>query len=189
MLLLLSSMRFKRADYLLPAFPGAAWLLGCAAEAWYRERPSRRLAVAFCSVAGVTVALWLGYITLIVPMIEGTRTHRRFAQEVRRHTGDQVLFFRAEAHNAAFHVGQPLAPLLEWENLDIWAGRPRTTYVVMPPECEREWRNHIHAGVLEVVVRSEDLAPRPLPAWLPLGELDNRERPLVLMRTRCLPKP
>src|SRR5207249_1792731 len=104
MLLLLSSMRFKRADYLLPAFPGAAWLLGCAVEAWYRERPSRRLAVAFCSVAGVTVALWLGYITLIVPMIEGTRTHRRFAQEVRRHTGDQVLFFRAEAHNAAFHV-------------------------------------------------------------------------------------
>ena len=49
-------------------------------------------------------------ITWIVPVIEETRTHRRFAEEVRRHTNDQVLFFRAEAHNVAFHTGRPLAP-------------------------------------------------------------------------------
>ncbi len=36
MLVFLSCMRFKRADYLLPAYPGAALLLGCAAERLYR---------------------------------------------------------------------------------------------------------------------------------------------------------
>jgi hypothetical protein len=195
-LALLSCMSFKRADYLLPAFPGAAWLLGCAGEAWYRARPKRWAAVAFGSVALVTVALWLAYILLLVPLVEQTRAQRRFAEEVRRHTGGKVLFFRAEAHNVAFLVGPPLKSLLEWENLDVWASKAESIYVVMPPECLREWPGQLKAGTLEVVLRSEDLARGAskmpwLLSWLQdLDEsaLDNRERPLVLVRTRCLPK-
>jgi 4-amino-4-deoxy-L-arabinose transferase-like glycosyltransferase len=184
MLLLLSCMRFKRSDYLLPAFPGAAWMLGCCAETWYRERPRRGLVVAFGATVACVLGLWLAYLHLIEPAIEATRTHRRFAEEVRRHTGGQVLFFRAEAHNIAFRVGRPLAPLLEWENLDVWAGMPQTTYVVLPPEEFAAWRDHLHAGELELVLRSEDLGPEAPPwlAWVP----DNRERPYVLARTRSL---
>jgi 4-amino-4-deoxy-L-arabinose transferase-like glycosyltransferase len=201
MFMLLSVMRFKRADYLLPAFPGAAWMLGCAADAWYRDRPTRRAVVACASVVGATVGLWLGYIALIVPAVDETRSHRRFAEEVRRHTGNRVLLFRAEAHNVAFHVGPPLDSLLEWENLDVWAGKSQTTYVIMPPGCVMEARSELTSGTLEVVARSEDLVP---PArqhllgrvpWLmgrlmdlDISALDNRERPLVLVRTHCLPK-
>ncbi len=187
MLLLLSCMRFKRSDYLLPAFPGAAWMLGCCAETWYRERPRRGLVVAFTATVAGVVGLWLAYLHLVEPAIEATRTHRPFAEAVRRHTNGQVLFFRAEAHTIAFHVGRPLAPLLEWENLDVWAGMPETTYVVLPPEEFAVWREHLHAGTLELVLRSDDLGPEapPWPAWL----ADNRERPFVLARTRSAGRP
>ena len=193
MMLLLSCMSFKRADYLLPAFPGAAWMLGCAAEFWFRRNPSRRAVVGFSSVIGLTVTMWLGYIVVVVPAIEEMRTHRRFAEVVRRHTADKVFFFQAESHNVAFCLGPPVRTLLEWENLDVWAAKPQSIHVVMAPECVKEWRQHLKAGTLEVLATSEDLA-RPAPgilSWLrDLDEsvLDNHERPLVLVRTHCLPK-
>jgi 4-amino-4-deoxy-L-arabinose transferase-like glycosyltransferase len=192
MLVLLSLMRFKRSDYLLPALPGAAWMLGCAGEAWYRQHRGRWPVVAFGSVVGLTVALWVAYITLIIPTIEESRTHKRFAELVRQQTGSMVLFFRAEDHNVAFLVGSPQRSLLEWENLDLWAGKAQTTYVIMPPDCVTEWPRHLRAGTLEVVASSEGLAApgRRLPAFLSglvhLDDaiLDTHERPLVLVRTR-----
>src|SRR5438552_2897804 len=50
----LSCMRFKRADYLLPAYPGAALLLGCILE---RAWPALRRAPlpACCGVLGVAL--------------------------------------------------------------------------------------------------------------------------------------
>ena len=196
MLGLLSCMSFKRSDYLLPAFPGAAWMLGCALETWYCQRRPRWAPVALGSVVGATVMLWLAYILVAVPIVEQMRTHRPFAEEVRRRTAGKVLFFRAEAHNVAFLIGPPLKSLLEWENLDLWAGKAESTYVILPPDCLQEWPGRLKSGTLEVVARSEDLAPHGrkmtwLPNWLhDLDEstLDNRERPLVLVRTRGLPK-
>jgi hypothetical protein len=41
MVAVLSLSRFKRADYLLPAYPGAAIFLGCALERWYSQRSRR----------------------------------------------------------------------------------------------------------------------------------------------------
>jgi hypothetical protein len=202
MLLLLSCMSFKRADYLLPACPGAALFLGCAVEQWYRTRPVRRLALAFAPVVLVTVACWLGYLFWAVPLIEETRTYRSFAQAIRRHSAEKILFFRTEAHTLALHVGQPLASLLEWENLDVWAGKREVTYVVLPAECLDEWPRQLSNGVLEVVARSDDLAPSldkhlaQRAPWLAkllrhVGDVgfDHRERPLVLVRTRSVPRP
>jgi hypothetical protein len=202
MLLLLSCMRFKRADYLLPAYPGAALLLGCAMERWYAKQPARRLALAFAPVVLLMAAAWAGYLFWVSPLLEETRTHRLFAQEIRRQSPDKILFFRTEAHNVALHVGRPLATLLEWENLDIWAGKPQTTYVVLPRECLDEWPRQLSSGVLEVVAHSDALAPPLhkhleqrvpwLAPWLrhlcDLG-FDQGERPLVLVRTRNMPRP
>lgn len=53
---MLSLARFKRADYLLPAFPGAALVAGCAAERWYRQlgwRGRRALTSAFALILAV----------------------------------------------------------------------------------------------------------------------------------------
>src|SRR5262249_34491233 len=60
MLLLLSCSRFKRADYLLPAYPGAAVFLGCVAQRWLRElaeKPSRIALGSIAGLAGVMVVL------------------------------------------------------------------------------------------------------------------------------------
>jgi len=200
MLVLLSCMRFKRSDYLLPAFPGVAWMLGCVGERWYMARSLRTPGLtsgarrAFAAVAGITTALWLGYLTLVIPAVEETRTQRRFAEEVRRHTTERVLFFWAEAHLVAFHVGQPLTSFVEWDRLDAWAGLPHSTYVIMPVDCLGESRNHLTQGTLEAVAYSAQMAPTPnerspLFQYASKLGLDIHERDYVLVRTRCLARP
>jgi 4-amino-4-deoxy-L-arabinose transferase-like glycosyltransferase len=172
MVVFLSCMRFKRADYLLPAYPGAALLLGCAAEGWLRRpRLARGLAVGLVLASAACAAAWLGYLEYVAPGREASRPDRRFAEEVRRCTAGPVLFFRAEAHAVAFHVGRPLQTILEWENLDVWAGKPRSILVIMPAEYVAEWPRHLHAGRLVELRRTTDLTGRP------------HERPLVLLRT------
>jgi len=180
MLVLLSLMRFKRADYLAPAYPGLAIWLGFVADRWFRERnlaqTSRARSMLLSPRAlGLTtamcVAAWLSYVEWIEPARESGRPYRRFAEEIRRRTSHPVIFFRAEAHELAFHVGPPLDTILEWENLDIWATQPQTIYFVMPADCAGAWPAHLDKGRLEPVLASADLVER------------NRERPLLLMRS------
>jgi hypothetical protein len=110
----------------------------------------------------------------VLPQEEPQQEFVRFGREIRRLSPqpELVIFFRAEAHALAFHVGQPIDTILEWENLDVWAGRPQTYYVVMPPECAREWARHLKSGQLEEVLRNTELAG------------GQHAHPLVLMRTR-----
>ena len=77
------------------------------------------------------------------------------------------MFFRTEDHLLYFHLGRPIHTFLEWENLDVWAGRPGPHYVIMDPACAAEWPAHVTAGRLEEVLRS------------PPGH----GNPVVLMRT------
>jgi hypothetical protein len=188
---MLSCVRFKRADYLLPAFPGAALILGCVFERWHQAKASRRLPVVFGSVVVLTTALWLGYISWIVPAQELARTHRAFAAEVRKHAPGHVVFFRTEAHVIGFHAGPPLDSVLEWENLDIWSGMPQTTYVVMPRQCWDEWQANLTRGTLEAVTFSDQMEvpacrwPEWFQRFTDFGR-ENRERPYVLARTKSL---
>lgn len=180
-LVLLSALRFKRADYLIPAYPGAALWQGFVADRWFQERKlllsarSGWLRLVSPKALGMVVAgfaiAWLGYLEFIQPVQENGRPYRRFAQEIRQRTELPVIFFRAEAHELAFHVGPPLDTILEWENLDVWASSADTIYFVMPPECARQWPRYLDKGRLEHVMCSADLVER------------NRERPLVLMRS------
>jgi 4-amino-4-deoxy-L-arabinose transferase-like glycosyltransferase len=173
-LVLLSCVRFKRSDYLLPAFPGAALFLGCAAERWFLTVRNRRALVAAFGVAlaGCLLGWWV-YVDRVLPRGEPALEQRRFAAAIRRRAPAPrpVLFFWTENHPLAFHVGRPLSILIEWEDLDAWAGRPEPTYVVMPPEVAREWPRHLHSGRLEELLRSTDLAGA------------DQKRPLVLLRT------
>jgi 4-amino-4-deoxy-L-arabinose transferase-like glycosyltransferase len=169
---LLSCMRFKRADYLLPAYPGAALLLGCAVEGWLREaQAARKLVAGFgVAVAGCVVG-WLVYLEVLAP--DKGWPDRSFAEAVRRHTPGPVLFFRVESHAVAFHVGRPLHTLLEWENLDIRAGRPRRAYIITDARGAADWPRHLRAGRLVEVLRRNDLT--------------GHDRTLVLLRTEPLP--
>src|SRR5581483_2662999 len=123
----LSCMSFKRADYLLPAYPGLAIFLGAVVERWLQERRGvspavgdlpaglRRAALALLSAYA---ALWCGYSAWEEP----ERPYQQLAREIRRQTRRVVVFFRAESHLLAFHLGRPVETILEWENLAVWAG-------------------------------------------------------------------
>jgi hypothetical protein len=177
MALFLSCMSFKRADYLLPAYPGAALWLACAierslgkvSEVWRRAAWVGVGAVALACAAG-----WLVHVHLVLPQWEAGREQRSFAAEVRCRVPAPapVLLFRTEAHQLIFHLGPPVDRLMEWENLDIWLCRPETIYVVMPPGCAAEWRDHLEAGRLFPVLSNSELAGK------------EHEEPLVLMCNR-----
>lgn len=174
MVVLLSLTRFKRADYLLPAYPGAALLLGCAAESWYRSTLQRLRWVGLfvLLVLGCGLGWWV-YLAQVLPSQDVQREQRRFARLIRQHVPPPlpVIFFRVEEHALAFHLGPAIDTILEWENINTWAGRPGTYYIVMNPEEAGDWPLHITAGRLEVVARNSDLAG------------GCHERPLVLLRT------
>jgi 4-amino-4-deoxy-L-arabinose transferase-like glycosyltransferase len=175
MVLVMSCLRFKRADYLVPAYPGAALFLGCIAEKWYQAaRRPKRLAAAWGLVILACAGGWAWYVDRVLPAAEPTLEQQRFAREIRQlvPAPELVLFFRVEAHALAFHVGSPIDTFLEWENLDIWAGRPGTHYIVMPPDCAAEWPKHVTAGRLEEVLRNTSLPGAT-----------HHEHPLVLLRT------
>jgi 4-amino-4-deoxy-L-arabinose transferase-like glycosyltransferase len=171
----LSCVGFKRADYLLPAYPGAALFVGYAGERWIQtvQHPVR-LAGAFSSLVASCLVGWYIHVDWTLPRAEAEREDRTFAAVIRQYAPapDPVIFFRVEEHSLAFHVGRPLDTLLEWENLDFWAGQPRPFYIVMAPETVREWPANLHHGSLEVVTSNVELAG---------GKHDH---PLILLRTR-----
>ena len=171
MMVVLSCVGFKRADYLLPAYPGAALFLGGFAERWLlaARHPSRWIAVFAGVVAACLVGWWI-QLVWILPQSEPEREDRTFAAVIRRYAPppDPVIFFRVEAHTLAFHTGRPVDTLLEWENLDFWAGQPRPFYVVMDSDCACEWPEHLQQGYLEPVTSNLELAggKHDHPLWL-----------------------
>jgi hypothetical protein len=168
-LIVLSCVSFKRADYMLPEYPGAALFLGCVGERVYRSAVRRRrLALGFAGVALGCIAGWLVYMHGFLPAKDAQLECRTFATEVRRRAPapQHVAFFRMEAHALAFHVGRPLDIFVEWERLAERANRPEPQYIVMPLARFAECADHVPAERFETLLTS------------------NHPRPLVLLRTR-----
>jgi 4-amino-4-deoxy-L-arabinose transferase-like glycosyltransferase len=172
----LSCAQFKRADYLAPAYPGAALALACAGEGWYESaRNRRRLAVAFGAAVCACCAGWVVYVAYVLPKMEPRREDRSFAAAIRElaPAPRPIIFFRAEEHALAFHVGCPVDTIREWENLDWWAARPESIYVVMPPDAAEQCAAHLTHGRLGAVLTNTNLAG------------GKHEHPLVLMRNHA----
>jgi 4-amino-4-deoxy-L-arabinose transferase-like glycosyltransferase len=174
-LAVLSCSAFKRADYLLPAYPGAALFLGCVAERWLSQAPRPvSWTASFGAVVLLCVVAWGLQIDWNLTRAEGDRDYRPFAEEVRRLAPppQPIFFFRTETHALAFHVGRPLELSVEWEQLDAWIALPRTVYIVMPARCLDECPARFQNGRLEEVARFANVAgPRS-------------DQPLLLLRTR-----
>jgi 4-amino-4-deoxy-L-arabinose transferase-like glycosyltransferase len=177
--LVLSCSRFKRADYLLPAYPGAAVFLGCFAQHWLSELlpMRRRFAVAgLAGLAGIMVFVWLVRVQWQLPAQEPYRDYRTFATRIRELAPrpEEVIFFRTEAHPLAFHLGRPLAIVVQWAELNTRLLQPGTHYIVTPPQCAKESLLHLQGIRLERVLGNTDLSG---------GE---HERPLVLLRAKSV---
>jgi 4-amino-4-deoxy-L-arabinose transferase-like glycosyltransferase len=171
MLAVLSASQFKRADYLLPAFPGAAIALGCAAERWLSTRTnprSARLAKwVFGALLAGGLAVWPVMWVVVEPAEETRQEKRPFAAAIRGHapTPQTVLLFRAESHLLAYHLGPPLHTLVEWGELKDTLAEPGPHTVVMPPEFVAD-AERITGRRLVLVARLADYVtvspPRPL---------------------------
>ena len=185
----LSLAAFKRADYLLPAYPGAAWFIGCVIERRSAEalaaagekkvRVARRWTVAFGGVVGLLSVGWVVQVGWRLPAEERKRDYRAFAAAVRAAAPppEEVVFFRTEAHALAFHVGRPLAVLVEWQELRARLVQPGPHIVVMPPAAREEAAREMPGVTLDPVTSNTELA----------GGV--HERPLVLLRVRPLTPP
>jgi 4-amino-4-deoxy-L-arabinose transferase-like glycosyltransferase len=173
-LLLLSCARFKRADYLVPAYPGFAVFLACAVERRLGAPGGRRVLAGVLGLGGVMAAGWLVRLGWVLPRQEPFRDYRPFAAEVRRHAPAPacVAFFRTEAHALAFRVGRPLHLVVEWPELRARLRQAGPHYLVTPPECAAECRQQLPGARVEEVCRNTALAG------------GRHERPLVLLRVR-----
>jgi 4-amino-4-deoxy-L-arabinose transferase-like glycosyltransferase len=179
----LSCARYKRADYLVPAYPGAALFLGCTLFRWYRETVARGLSllprVAPIGLAVILTAVCVGWwarITFFLPPLEPGREHRTFATLVRHHAPrpEPVALFRTEAHALAFHLGRPVRSLLFWEELDRIASLPETPgdtphFVIRPAVTDVAACGLAHVRLKEVANNFRHLD-------------GGHEKPLVLFR-------
>ena len=178
-MLVLSCAGFKRADYLLPAYPGAALILGAVfanEERRWREVRPRAVWVGLCLLpclltVGMTAG-WLWHVERGLPAEEAFRDYRLFAAEVRRRAPQpgEVVFFRTEAHALAFHVGRPLAVLVEWKDLDERVAESGEHYIVMPEESAAQAPQILPGVRFQEVLRNTDLSG------------GRHERPLLLLK-------
>ena len=142
--LVLSCAGFKRADYLLPAYPGAALFLGV----HFRQRGAAMARAAAAGRAGRPVpaavsarrrhdgcAGWCAWSAACRRRKRSATTAASPPRSARRAPPpEEVVFFRTEAHALAFHVGRPLAVLVEWKDLEERVAESGARYVVMPAE-------------------------------------------------------
>lgn len=173
---LLSLAHFKRADYLLPAYPGAAVLIGCMGERWLAVASARRQAVAKVGAAlliCLCLAGWWWFHRYEEPKMEAVRTQQAFAMHIREQAPapQPILMFRVESHLLAYHLGRPIHTLVEWSELNERLAADGPHWFVTRAEFVDECFEHIGTRRVRVAARSEDFAPA------------KPHRPLVLMRT------
>jgi 4-amino-4-deoxy-L-arabinose transferase-like glycosyltransferase len=166
MLCFLSLMKYKRAEYLLPAYPGMALFLGTLLEHRLQAFSWPRLKWAMTGLATlvlVSAGGWAVYASYVVPQLEPTREMRSFAQAVRQRVPRpaMVLIFRVDSHALAYHLGKPVELLWQWENLDIWACQPTKVYVIMPQQWAEQWPQFLEAGHLYPVLTSDEVSAVP----------------------------
>ena len=177
MIAVLSAAEFKRADYLLPAYPFAAIAVGAAAEAWLAAQSDPRTQIrAVRGFGGVLAAVAVGWAVMVLavePRREAREERSSFAAAVRAHAPapHTILQFRMESHLLSYHLGGPLHTLVEWGDLDERLAAPGPHFVVMPPEYVFATGEIVKSRKLVEVARLEDYTR---------GE---PSRPLVFLRT------
>jgi 4-amino-4-deoxy-L-arabinose transferase-like glycosyltransferase len=165
---LLSLARFKRADYLVPAYPAAALLLACVLEQMQR----RGVIVGMACVVACMFAGWAYHLEQQLPASEPSKEFRTFALEVRQvaPVPKPLIFFRVEAHALAFRTGRPLVSVLEWHDLRSHLSQAGDHFLIVSPAILAETQEVVREHRFEVLLGNAMQRPH--------------ERPLLLVRVR-----
>jgi hypothetical protein len=131
---------------------------------------ARRAGVQVAVIACLVVVGWLVRLEWFLPHKEPTRDYREFARAVREAAPapEEIVFFRTEAHALAFHLGRPLAILVQWEHLEERVREAGVSHVVCPVETVDELRRRLPGVGVRRLLANTDRA----------GE---HERPLALL--------
>lgn len=140
MFVILSLSRFKRADYLLPAYPGAALILAGPIQRWSdrflsrspesQQGFSRKFGWVLTGLFVVSFVGWTLFDRLVTFPKAQTHEVREFARIVRNRVpnGQEVVFFQTENHLLAYHLGAPIRTVVSKDELE----QIRPEYLVMP---------------------------------------------------------
>lgn len=134
-LCLLSLARFKRADYLMPVFPGLALWLGFSLwekrEAWREFFCIKHPHVAW-SLAVFLMALWGGGWFCWTESDNGESGQAKLARQIQQalEPKDQLVFFQVEDHLLAHHLERAFSSQVVWASLLESASRPGGVVVV-----------------------------------------------------------
>jgi hypothetical protein len=167
MVAVLSAAQFKRADYLLPAFPGAAIALGCAAERWLASRENPRSVMFAKWVFGIALAgglaVWPVMWYVVEPAEAAKQEKRLFAEAIRAHAPkpQTILLFRTESHLLVYHLGTPIHTLVEWGELKDTLSAPGPHTVVMPPEYVGDAERITGRKLVPIVTLADCMATQP----------------------------
>jgi len=170
MVLILSASRFKRADYLLPAYPGLAIIVGCWAEGFYAslaETNRRRMRTAFVAGLALLPVAWFGFDHFVTAKEQAARDPAAFAAKVREiaPAPTPVVCFQVENHLLAYQLGRPVRTLIEWGDLlAAWQRDPAAVVVAFEKD----------AGDIRKNV--------PFPIEVVADTAADPHRPLVLLR-------
>ena len=140
MFFVLSLVSYKRADYLLPAYPGAAIFLAVLLSDALKTFLSKGFLttnMVFNSIAILLVASmigWVWFVDFYLPKLEPMREMKSAAKIIRKSTGDSLLFFNMEAHALAFHLGKPVETVVGWENLSNAICAKNEAFVLTSPD-------------------------------------------------------
>ncbi|MBU6294833.1 MAG: glycosyltransferase family 39 protein [Planctomycetes bacterium] len=118
----LTAARFKRMDYLIPAFPAAAWVVAC----WWEAR-QMSLALArrrweggaLVAAMALVAAGWCFHIEWTLPADNRLRDLGTMARSINEQVpGDETpVFFQLEQHELAYWLNRPLRTRIDWPEL------------------------------------------------------------------------
>lgn len=173
----LSLSSFKRADYLLPAYPSAAILIGTYLNILFKGNfeGQKKWSITGPLTLGIMttflVFAWLLY--LDIPSKESTRMAKVWAQQTGKLIGDSesIIFFAEEAHSLAFHLNRPHEVIGSPEELSCFLKPDSPIWVFTNPNVIDLWPSGPPGTAWEVV--SSNIDPH---------DGRNPHKPLVLLK-------
>lgn len=176
-LLFLSINSFKRSDYLLPAYPAAAFLMGIFFNRLINESRNlklRKIALGSMGVGIATTLLvfaWLLYVD--IPAREPARLAKDWARQTDQFIGEdeEIIFFAEEAHSVAFHLNRPHQLLGTPEAICKFLEPDKPVWIYTNPQVLGLWPSG-PPGILWTTVSSN----------IQTGDGQLNHKPLVLLK-------
>jgi len=161
-----SCMRYKRADYLLPAYPALALFIGFGLAQHVREltKSARRWwYVAYTLAVALSLISWLAYINWVLPTVDELRQQRDFADLVRTHhgPGEPVYMFGTEAHLLSYHLGPPIQRTFDPGVVASWLAERNPLYIVVARKSFPQLQELAQPNLVWAVIASNECSQPP----------------------------